>query len=91
MIGNSLNIAASRIDYRFAHAVSCWYDINAFGKVWNDYDHHESPSLRLGTAFTYARDDRLFDLSEANPGASSRRLANPSGRARRRARSPGGA
>jgi hypothetical protein len=74
MIGNSLNtlnIAASRIDYRFAYAVSVWYDINSFGKAWNDYEHHESPSLRLGSAFTYAREDRLSDLSEANPENNS--------------------
>jgi hypothetical protein len=74
MIGNSLNtlnIAASRIDYRFAYAISLWYDINSFGKAWNDYEHHESPSLRLGTAFTYAREDRLSDLSEANPENNS--------------------
>ena len=74
MVGNSLNtlnIAASRIDYRFAYAVSLWYDINGFGKAWNDYEHHESPSLRLGTAFTYAREDRLSDLSESNPENNS--------------------
>ncbi len=74
MVGNSLNtlnIAASRIDYRFAYAVSLWYDLNDFGKAWNDYEHHQSPSLRLGTAFTYAREDRLSDLSDANPENNS--------------------
>ena len=74
MVGNSLNtlnIAASRIDYRFAYAVSLWYDVNGFGKAWNDYERHQSPSLRLGTAFTYAREDRLSDLSDANPENNS--------------------
>ncbi|HEX3905298.1 MAG TPA: hypothetical protein VH853_20900 [Polyangia bacterium] len=74
MIGNSLNtlnIAASRIDYRFAYAVSLWYDLNDFGKAWNDYERHQSPALRIGSAFTYAREDRLSDLSEANPENNS--------------------
>ena len=74
MIGNSLNtlnIAASRIDYRFAYSASVWYDLNDFGKAWNDYEHHQAPALRIGTAFTYAREDRLSDLSESNPENNS--------------------
>jgi hypothetical protein len=70
MIGNSLNtldIAASKIDYHMAYSASVWYDLNEFGKEWNDYEHHSSPALRLGTAFTFAREDRLSDLSTASP------------------------
>jgi hypothetical protein len=70
MIGNSLNtldIAASKIDQNFAYSASVWYDWNDFGKPWNDYEHHESPALRIGGAFTYAREDRLSDLSTASP------------------------
>ena len=47
--------------------VSVWYDRNDFGKAWNDYEHHESVALRIGSAFTYAHEDRLSDLSEASP------------------------
>ena len=68
---NTLNISASRIDYRLAYSASVWYDLNQFGKAWNDYEHHESPALRLGTAFTYAREDRLSDLSQSNPENNS--------------------
>jgi hypothetical protein len=74
MVGNSLNtlnIAASRIDYRFAYAASVWYDLNDFGKPWNDYEDHQRPALRIGSAFTYAREDRLSDLSESNPENNS--------------------
>jgi len=70
MIGNSLNtldIAATRIDNNFAYSASVWYDGNSFGKAWGDYDQHASPALRVGTAFTYAREDRLSDLSTASP------------------------
>ncbi len=70
MIGNSLNtldIAATKIDAQFAYSASVWYDLNKFGKAWNDYEYHATPALRLGTAFTFAREDRLSDLSTASP------------------------
>jgi hypothetical protein len=70
MAGNSLNtldIKSSSIDHRFAFAASVWYDRNDFGPYWNDYEHHDSVSLRLGTAFTFAPEDRLSDLSVAGP------------------------
>jgi hypothetical protein len=70
MMGNSLNtldIGANKIDQRFAYAASIWYDHNKFGLAWNDYEHHDSPALRVGTAFTYAREDRLSDLSTSSP------------------------
>jgi len=70
MMGNSLNtldIAANRIDFLFAYAASIWYDHNHFGKPWNDYEYHEAPAFRVGTAFTFAREDRLSDLSTSSP------------------------
>lgn len=70
MVGNSLNtldISAVRIDAKFAYAVSLWYDHNEFGRPWNDYERHQKAALRVGTAFTYAREDRLSDLSTASP------------------------
>ena len=71
MIGNALNtldIKSSSLDEnRFASAVSVWYDRNDFGKPWNDYEHHESVALRVGTAFTFAREDRLSDLDMSTP------------------------
>ena len=74
MIGNSLNtldIAAMRIDTRFAYSASVWYDLNDFGKPWNDWEYHDDVALRVGTAFTYAREDRLSDLSTASPENNS--------------------
>jgi len=71
MIGNALNTldikASSLNDNRFAGAVSVWYDRNDFGKPWNDYEHHQSVALRIGTAFTFAREDRLSDLDQSTP------------------------
>jgi hypothetical protein len=70
MIGNSLNtldISANKIDNRFAYSTSIWYDLNSFDKPWNDWEYHDKVSLRLGSAFTYAREDRLSDLSKASP------------------------
>jgi hypothetical protein len=70
MIGNSLNtldIKAGAIDHNLAYAVSVWYDRNKFSKEWNDYEYHEALALRLGTAFTYAREDRLSDLDTSAP------------------------
>jgi hypothetical protein len=74
MVGNSLNtldIPAARINNDFAGAVSVWYDLHDFGKPWNDLEYHTRPSLRIGTAFTFAREDRLSDLSTPNPENNS--------------------
>jgi hypothetical protein len=70
MIGNSLNtldISASKIDHNLAYSATVWYDHNQFGKPWNDYESHQAVALRVGTAFTFAREDRLSDLSTASP------------------------
>jgi hypothetical protein len=70
MLGNSLNtldLKASVIDDSFALGTSVWYDLNKFGKGWNDYEHHSQPALRVGTAFTFAREDRLSDLTSSMP------------------------
>ena len=70
MIGNSLNtldIAATNIDNNFAYAASRLVRPQQFGKAWNDYEYHDAPALRVGTAFTFAREDRLSDLATASP------------------------
>jgi hypothetical protein len=70
MVGNSLNtldIKSTNIDNKGAAGVSIWYDRNEFDQFWNDYEHHDSVALRLGSAFTFAREDRLSDLSQAGP------------------------
>jgi hypothetical protein len=70
MIGNSLNtldIKAVKIDNRLAYALSLWYDRKKFGKEWNDYEYHEDVALRLGSAFTFSREDRLSGLEQTQP------------------------
>jgi hypothetical protein len=64
---NTLNLNAARIDYNFAYAASLWYDLNDFGNAYNDYERHDSVSIRVGTAFTFAREDRLSDLTTSDP------------------------
>jgi len=74
MVGNSLNtlnLSASRIDYKFASGTSVWYDWNKFGDAWNDYERHDAVALRIGMAFTYAREDRLSDLATSVPENNS--------------------
>jgi hypothetical protein len=70
MVGNSLNtldIKSNKIDNKFAYAASIWYDRAKFGPYWNDYERHDSVALRIGTAFTFAPEDRLSDLNTAGP------------------------
>ncbi len=70
MLGNSLNtldITASKIDHNLAGSGNVWYDLNEFDFAWNDYEYHVDPALRIGTGFTWAREDRLSDLSTASP------------------------
>jgi hypothetical protein len=70
MVGNSLNtldIKAVNIDNHLAYALSIWYDLNEFRKEWNDWEYHKVPALRVGTAFTYSREDRLSNLETATP------------------------
>jgi len=79
MIGNSLNtldIPATRIDTNFAYAATLWYDHNQFGLPWNDYEYHDDLAVRAGTAFTFAREDRLSDLSVAAPENSQTFLSD---------------
>ena len=70
MLGNALNtfeVPASVIDNTFAYAATIWYDWNDFGKPWNDQEYRETAALRIGTAFTFAPEDRLSDLSVETP------------------------
>jgi hypothetical protein len=71
MVGNSLNtldLTATRIDEVFGVSANVWYDHNQFGLRWNDYDHHDHPALRLGTAFTFApEEDRLSEVTKPDP------------------------
>src|SRR5262249_9742594 len=64
---NMLDMAATKTDFNSAYAASVWYDLNDFGLSWNDYAYHERPALRIGSAFTWAREDRLSDLATSSP------------------------
>jgi hypothetical protein len=70
MVGNSLNtldIKAANIDNHLAYSASIWYDLNEFGKEWNDWERHDRVAIRAGTAFTYSREDRLSNTEIAAP------------------------
>jgi hypothetical protein len=75
---NTLNISASKIDPDLMASGSIWWeplgDYGPPGKSRNMYDdYYSSPDLRirLGTAFTWAREDRFNNLDQSNPENTS--------------------
>lgn len=75
---NTLNISAAKIDENLMAAGSVWWeplgDYGPAGKSRNMYDdYYASPDLRirLGTSFTWAREDRFSDLDQSSPENTS--------------------
>jgi hypothetical protein len=75
---NTLNISASKIDENLMASGSLWWeplgDYGPPGKSRNMYDdYYASPNLRirLGTSFTWAREDRFSDLDTSSPENTS--------------------
>lgn len=75
---NTLNISAAKIDENLMAAGSVWWeplgDYGPPGKSRNMYDdYYASPDLRirLGTSFTWAREDRFSDLDQSSPENTS--------------------
>lgn len=75
---NTLNISAAKIDENLMASGSLWWeplgDFGPPGKSRNMYDdYYASPDLRvrLGTSFTWAREDRFSDLDQSSPENTS--------------------
>ncbi|MBB3893165.1 putative coiled-coil protein SlyX [Phenylobacterium haematophilum] len=75
---NTLNISAAKIDENLMASGSLWWeplgDYGPPGKSRNMYDdYYASPNLRmrLGTSFTWAREDRFSDLDQSSPENTS--------------------
>lgn len=75
---NTLNISAAKIDENLMASGSVWWeplgDYGPAGKSRNMYDdYYASPDLRvrLGTSFTWAREDRFSDLDQSSPENTS--------------------
>jgi len=75
---NTLNISAAKIDENLMAAGSVWWEplgeYGPPGKSRNMYDdYYASPDLRirLGTSFTWAREDRFSDLDQSSPENTS--------------------
>jgi hypothetical protein len=75
---NTLNISAAKIDAHLMGSGSVWWeplgDYGPPGKSRNMYDDYfASPDLRirLGTSFTYSREDRFSDLDQSSPENTS--------------------
>jgi hypothetical protein len=71
---NTLNISASKIDAHLMASGSVWWeplgDYGPPGKSRNMYDdYYASPDLRirLGTSFTWSREDRFNNLDQSSP------------------------
>jgi hypothetical protein len=75
---NTLNISANKIDTDLMYSGSVWWeplgDYGEPGKSRNMYDDYFSTDevrIRLGTAFTRAREDRFSDLDQSSPENTS--------------------
>lgn len=75
---NTLNISAAKIDENLMGSGSVWWeplgDYGPPGKSRNMYDDYDaSPDLRvrLGTSYTWAREDRFSDLDTSSPENTS--------------------
>jgi hypothetical protein len=71
---NTLNITAAKIDENLTFAGSTWWEpLGAYappGKSVNMYDDYFSQKkvrIRLGTSYTYSREDRFSNLDTASP------------------------
>lgn len=71
---NTLNISAAKIDTNLMFSGSVWWeplgDYGPPGKSRNMYDDYyasKKARIRLGTAFTRAREDRFSDLDTSSP------------------------
>jgi hypothetical protein len=75
---NTLNISASKIDTNLMYSGSVWWeplgDYGEPGKSRNMYDDYFASNevrIRIGSAFTKAREDRFSDLDQSNPENTS--------------------
>lgn len=75
---NTLNISAAKIDANLMAAGSVWWeplgDFGPSGKSRNMYDDYfASPDLRirLGTSYTWSREDRFSNLDQSSPENTS--------------------
>ena len=75
---NTLNISAAKIDENLMASGSLWWeplgDYGPPGKSRNMYDDYYAASnlrMRLGTSFTWAREDRFSDLDQSSPENTS--------------------
>jgi hypothetical protein len=75
---NTLNISAAKIDPNLMGAASLWWeplgDYGPPGKSRNMYDDYVgSPDLRirLGTSFTWSKEDRFSNLDQSSPENTS--------------------
>ncbi|WP_293406050.1 FlxA-like family protein [Phenylobacterium sp.] len=75
---NTLNLSAAKIDEDLMASASVWWeplgDYGPPGKSRNMYDdYYAAPNLRmrLGTSYTWAREDRFSDLDQSSPENTS--------------------
>ncbi len=81
MIGNglnTLNISAAKIDAHLGFSGSLWWEpLGPYGgsgksrNMYDDYFASKKVRIRIGTAFTKAREDRFSDLNQTNPDNTS--------------------
>jgi hypothetical protein len=75
---NTLNISAAKIDTHLMWSGSVWWEpLGDFGppgksrNMYDDYFSSDKTRIRLGSAFTRAREDRFSDLDTSSPENTS--------------------
>jgi len=75
---NTLNISANKIDTNLLLSGSVWWEpLGSYGgpgrarNMYDDYFASKTVRIRLGTAYTWSREDRFSNLDQSNPDNTS--------------------
>jgi len=58
LVGNGFStsdLKPDQIDNNFAYSGTTWWDLGDYGDGYSDLESHETPASRLGTSFTFAK------------------------------------
>lgn len=75
---NTLTIPTGKIDTHLMGSGSVWWEpLGPYGppgkarNMYDDYEIHEKPVIRVGTSYTRSREDRFSNLDQTNPENTS--------------------
>jgi hypothetical protein len=80
-VGNGLNtltIPTAKIDRNLVYSGSVWWEpLGPYGpegrarNMYDDYENHSKPVIRIGSSYTRSREDRFSNLDQSNPENTS--------------------